>query len=579
MIRSLFITAAIAIWVSAVVSHPQAAAQRRPGVAGHEGVAFATSDNCLACHNGLVAANGEDVSIGVAWRASMMANSARDPYWQASVRRETIDHKSHGAAIQDECAICHMPMARALAHAAGGRGEVFALAPGGRGGSDAQQLAADGVSCTLCHQIGPDRLGTRESFVGGFALAPRSADGLRMFGPYDVDAGLTKTMNSATDATPSKSEHLRQSEVCATCHTLYTEAFGPSGEVIGSLPEQMPYLEWKHSAFAREPVTPASPKPNGESGPASPNPNGGSGLAPPKPNGEGGRSCQSCHMPDVESAPISSVLGEPRERLARHTFLGGNFFMLRMLNRFRAALSVTAPPSELDAAARATLRQLEVDTASIEMTGARMTDGRLEAEVLVRNLTGHKLPTGYPSRRVWVHLTVRDGGGAIVFESGAVDAAGRIAGNDNDADATRFERHYDELRGADQVQIYESVIAGRDGTVTTGLLTATQFVKDNRLLPRGFDKSKAEADIAVHGDAARDATFTDAGDRIRYNVPVTGTGPFTIDAELRYQPIAFRWADNLRRYDAAEPRRFVSYYDAMAASSSTVLARTSSMAK
>ena len=36
--------------------------------------------------------------------STMMANSARDPYWQASVRRETIDHPKHSAAIQDECA-------------------------------------------------------------------------------------------------------------------------------------------------------------------------------------------------------------------------------------------------------------------------------------------------------------------------------------------------------------------------------------------------------------------------------------------------------------------------------------------
>ena len=541
MTRWLLVAAATSIWITTVVSHPQAAPQKPSGSA-HAGIEFATSDNCLACHNGLIASDGEDVSIGVAWRASMMANSSRDPYWQASVRRETLDHTSHADAIQDECAICHMPMARATAHAAGGRGQVFALAPGGKGDSDSHRLAADGVSCTLCHQIGPDKLGTRESFVGGFVVSSRTPDGMRMFGPYDVEKTFVRTMRSVTDAAPDKAEHLRQSEVCATCHTLYTEAFGPAGEVIGSLPEQMPYLEWRNSAFA---------------------------------SASGGRSCQACHMPDIESAPIASVLGEPRERLARHTFLGGNFFMLRMLNRFRASLGVIAPAPELDASARATLRQLETDTATISVTRTAMVNGRLEADVDVRNLTGHKLPTGYPSRRVWVHLTVRDAAGAAVFESGAVDPMGRVSGNDNDADPKRFEPHYDEIRTADQVQIYEAIIAGRDGNVTTGLLTATQYVKDNRLLPRGFDKSKADADIAVHGDAARDANFADAGDRVRYSIPVRGAGPFTVEAELRYQPISFRWADNLRSYDAAEPRRFVSYYDAMAGSSSTVLSRAS----
>src|SRR5688572_11224866 len=534
---------AAAIWAAAVTVQPRVAAQGGASAPAHRGVEFATSDNCLACHNGMTARSGEDVSIGIAWRASMMANSARDPYWQASVRRETLDHTSHADAIQDECAICHMPMARTAAHAAGSRGRVFAIAPGSGGTSEEHQLAADGVSCTLCHQIGPDRLGTRESFVGGFVLGRRTADGLPMFGPYDVEAGVKRTMHSATDAVPSKSEHMRQSEVCATCHTLYTEAYGPAGEVVGSLPEQMPYLEWRHSTFARD--------------------------------GEGGRSCQSCHMPDVESVPIASVLGEPRERLARHTFLGGNFFMLRMLNHFRSQLGVTAPAAELTAAADATLRQLASDTAQIAITRAAIAGRRLEAEVAVRNLTGHKLPTGYPSRRVWVHLTVRDASGAVVFESGAVDEAGRIAGNDNDADARRLEPHFEEIRGADQVQIYEAIIAGRDGAVTTGLLTATQYVKDNRLLPRGFDKASAAADITVHGGALRDGDFTDAGGRVRYNVAVTGTGPYAIEAELRYQPIAFRWADNLRGYDAPEPRRFVSYYDTMSASSSTVLASAS----
>ena len=86
-------------------------------------------------------------------------------------------------------------------------------------------------------------------------------------------------------------------------------------------------------------------------------------------------------------------------------------------------------------------------------------------------------------------------------------------------------------------------------------------------------------DIAVHGAAAQDASFTDACDRIRYSIPVQGSGPFAVEAELRYQPISFRWADNLRGYDAAEPRRFVSYYDAMASSSSTVLVKAVATAR
>jgi hypothetical protein len=55
----------------------------------------------MVCHNSLVTPSGEDVSIGTSWRGSMMANSSRDPYWQASVRRETLDRGSTGDLRHD----------------------------------------------------------------------------------------------------------------------------------------------------------------------------------------------------------------------------------------------------------------------------------------------------------------------------------------------------------------------------------------------------------------------------------------------------------------------------------------------
>jgi hypothetical protein len=45
-----------------------------------------------------------------------------------------------------------------------------------------------------------------------------------------------------------------------------------------------------------------------------------------------------------------------------------------------------------------------------------------------------------------------------------------------------------------------------------------------------------------------------------------------VEAELRYQVIAYRWAENLRSYDTTETKRFVSYYESMASSSSAILA-------
>jgi hypothetical protein len=164
----------------------------------------------------------------------------------------------------------------------------------------------------------------------------------------------------------------------------------------------------------------------------------------------------------------------------------------------------------------------------------------------------------------------------VVFESGALTPEGAIRGNDNDEDARKYEPHYKEITSSGQVQIYESIMVDTSGVVTTGLLSAVRFAKDNRLLPRGFDKATADAEVAVHGDASDDNDFAGGEDRVRYSVAMgKAQGPLTIDAELWYQPISYRWASNLRPYEAMETQRFTRYYDSMAASSAVMLGKAS----
>lgn len=536
----LLAAAATAVLVLAR-AEPRAAQAGDSTIAMHADpdVLFKTGGTCMSCHNSLISPGGEDVSIGVNWRASIMANSARDPYWQASVRREMIDHPTAASDIEDECAVCHMPMARATAHANGRKGRVFAHLPVSQHDEPEDQLAHDGVSCTLCHQILGENLGTRESFVGGFVVAGRQSAPRAIFGPFEVDRGLATIMRSSAEFQPTQGPHVRQSELCATCHTLITRALNPRGEIVGELPEQVTFQEWQHSAYRAEQ-----------------------------------RSCQSCHMPAVdEPMPISSVLAQPRRGLARHVFVGGNFFMLRMLNRYRLDLGVTALPLELDASAARTVRFLQSQTAAVTVERIELTGGRLTFDVDVENLTGHKFPTGYPARRTWLHVTVRDRNGQAVFESGAMAASGLIHGNDNDADATKFEPHHTDIRQPGQVQIYESVMGDSGGAPTTGLLTAVRYLKDNRLLPRGFDKATADALIQAIGGSAQDADFTGGRDHVRYFVDVAdAAGPFQVDVELRLQPIGFRWAHNLRAYDAPEPLRFVGYYESMSAGAAETVA-------
>jgi hypothetical protein len=510
---------------------------------------FATAHQCMNCHGTLTGPDGEDISIADHWQASMMAHAARDPYWQAAVRREVLDHPTAAAAIEDTCARCHMPMARYQANAEGRPGQVFGHLSGAKAKTEAEAeavaLALDGVSCTLCHQIQPDHLGEEASFSGGFVIDTTLPQKQRpVFGPYETNPGTATRLHTANGFVPVKADHLATSEVCATCHTLITETLNEAGEVIGELPEQVPYLEWRHSAFAGA---------------------AGAGDA---------RHCQDCHMPEVAGeAPISKLLAVPRQNVSRHIFRGGNFFMLRLLARYAKKLEVTAPPEALIRTAERTEAFLSTESARVTVDTTTGPEGRLVVEVAVENRAGHKLPTAYPSRRAWLHLTVKDGAGGVVFESGALQPDGSIRGNDNDADSTRYEPHYQQITQADQVQIYEAILVDPQGAVTTGLLRALAYTKDNRLLPAGFDKASAEERIAVHGAAVEDQDFTASGDRVTYRVdPAGATGPFTVAAELLYQPIAYRWADNLRAVDAPETKRFVGYYDAMAGESAVVLA-------
>jgi hypothetical protein len=503
--------------------------------------AFHTSDRCFACHNELTTSNGHDISIGLAWRSSIMANSSRDPYWQASVRRETIDHPEVIPEIEDECSVCHMPVARYQAKLQGKKGEIFAHLPFDPDKKNSV-AAEDGVTCSICHQISKEKLGTRDSFNGGFVIAvPESKNQRPEYGPFDVPPERQHIMNTSTGGfEPVQAQHIRDSALCGSCHQLYTTARGANGAQVGYLAEQMPYLEWLHSDYPSK------------------------------------YSCQGCHMPEVQEAVhVSSVLGVPRSGMHQHVFMGGNFFMQQMLNRYRDELDVAALPQELTSASEGTLEFLKTQAARVELDHVWVSGGRLQAQITVHNLSGHKLPTAYPSRRAWLHFSVQDRNGSVIFESGRLKTDGSIEGNDNDADPLLYEPHYREITEAGQVQIYESIMEDQQGKVTTGLLAAIGYLKDNRLLPTGFDKRTADKDIAVIGDAAEDPKFVAGEDVVNYSVPIADAGePFHITVELLYQPIGFRWAHNLEGYKANEPRRFLGYYDSMSSAATAILART-----
>jgi hypothetical protein len=501
---------------------------------------FQTSDRCFACHNSMQTQSGKTFDLALEWQASIMANSSRDPYWQGSVRRETIDHPESKAKIEDECSICHMPVPRYEAKLQGQLGQIFSHLPFSPDKKN-NAAAEDGVTCSVCHQIGPERLGTPESYVGNFVIdPPPSKDNHNEYGPYAIDLGQQHIMDTSSGGfRPTLGAHIADSAMCGSCHTLITKALGAGGKAIATFYEQMPYPEWLHSDYA------------------------------------GKQSCQSCHMPEIhEPTQIASVLGIDRQGARRHTFVGGNFLLAKILDQNRTDLAVSAEPEFLQAAAKEATEFLQTQSAQVEIGDVSLNAGTLNASVTVRNLTGHKLPTAYPSRRAWLHFVVRDSNGQMVFESGKLRPDGSIVGNANDDDPLKFEPHYSKIERWDQIQIYEDIMKDEAGHVTTGLLHAVGYLKDNRVLPSGFDKRTAPADIAVIGDANDDPNFIAGRDRVQYSVWVgNAQGPLKIEAELWYQPIGFRWAHNLLPYNAAEPQRFVRYYESLASETSIVLAK------
>jgi hypothetical protein len=491
---------------------------------------FAASGACAVCHENLTDDAGADVSIGAEWRGTLMANSARDPYWRATLRAEVESFPEQRAAIEETCARCHMPMAHFTATA---EQSDVAILDGGFADPEHELnvWAMDGVSCSLCHQIREDGLGLPESYNGGYTIDDELPEGQRLaFGPYSVDEQQAEIMVAGSGFVPVASQHIAASEACATCHTLYTPYLDANGVVAGEFPEQVPYLEWFYSSYRRT------------------------------------ASCASCHMPEAQGGvAIASSSTNPRSPFARHVFAGANPYMLTLLQTFGGELGATAGTLHFQESIEASRDLLETETASVTLEDLELRGARLSGVVEVENLAGHKFPTGYPSRRAWLHITVHDADGQLVFESGAVLPDGSIVGNDNDADPAEFEPHYQAIVGPNQVQIYEAILRDSEGAVTTSVMRAAGYLKDNRLLADGFQKSAPYPDIAVHGEARDDPDFVGGVDRVLLDVPLSGTQrtPYTVTVEVLFQPLGYRWIENLRSAQGEEVEEFLRYADAV----------------
>jgi hypothetical protein len=500
---------------------------------------FSGSGICAMCHSNLTDEVGNDVSNDAHWRSTMMANAAKDPLWQAKISAEVqlVEDSGLKQAIQEKCSRCHMGMARYQQLADGDTKSdiyVFDTDSGITGflnpAHTLHEAAMDGVSCTLCHQVQPDGLGTPESFTGKYVIDTTTVPPDRLiFGPYDQvlqnpmqqNAGFLPTSESLTEP------HLTDSAHCGSCHTLYTPALDAEGVPVGEFPEQTTYLEWEHSGVPK--------------------------------------TCQDCHLPQAVGSVVIS--NRPRRLAARtpfgqHHYVGGNSFMVNLLKANPVDLGVTADAVHFDDTLSRTLVQLQERTAVLTAQATRTGDS-LAVTVDVENSAGHKLPSGLPSRRCWLHVVVTDANNNTIFESGRPLDGGRIEGNDaEDPDAPLpYEPHYDTITSADQVQIYEPIMLNTDEEVTYTLLRAFSYAKDNRLLPAGFDKGSASGDIAVYGDAAVDENFIGGSDRVAYEIDVADAkGRLSITVALLYQTLSQPFVADLATTNTDLVNRFMDLY-------------------
>ncbi|HEX5111674.1 MAG TPA: hypothetical protein VFV79_02425 [Saprospiraceae bacterium] len=467
----------------------------------------AHSSHCSGCHGyddtkmALVDAAGNDVNIYDDWQISMMGLSAHDPFWRATLAHEVNLFPTAKDAIETTCLKCHAPLGSFQAHL---RGMDYSYE-----NMLSDTLGLDGVSCSACHQQPMQNLGKGHS--GNFTM-----DTNRIFfghypnpfkGPMQIYVGFE----------PEFSDHIYDSGLCSGCHTLITETLDEAGTPTGNyFVEQATYHEWLNSVYPAQ-----------------------------------GKECQTCHLPFIADGVVIAtdfLALEPRQPFGLHQFFGANTAMLSLMQEYKDTLNLPEGSSENAWTEsinnnRMSLRQ----AADIRINPVEIVNDTLIAHISIKNQTGHKFPSGYPSRIAWLQVILVDHDASdTIYANGLMDANGHIIGRDLPA-----EPHHEIARSQGDVQIYELAMRDVHGNLTTRLNAAYEPLKDNRILPYGFSKSHAVYDtVAIWGNALSDINYDSESnkgqDDIEYRIPLNGRMGFgDLYASLHYQTLPPRWVEDI----------------------------------
>jgi hypothetical protein len=482
---------------------------------------FAGSGECAFCHDDLTSTSGEDVGIASDWRSTMMANSAKDPFWRAKVSHEIIAVPGNKEIVETTCTRCHAPAGNIEAH---NNGQThYSIEE-----MENDPLALDGVTCTVCHQITQESMG---NISGKFQIG----EDRLIWGPYSFEL-FAMPMQQHTDYTPIYGGQMHDSRLCGSCHTLITNTVDLDGNFTGgTFVEQAIFHEWQNSDYSSN-----------------------------------GTSCQTCHIPQTDDGVVISTrppwFDVERSPFGKHELVGANVFMLNILKDNAEELGVTATSEQFDNTISRTLAMLQEKTLEVNLTQPERTEDTLFLELNLINKAGHKFPGGYPSRRAFVSLMVINEFNDTIFHSGQMDENFELVNEDSG-----FEPHYNVINKEDEVQIYEMVMGNVNGDITTILEHADTHLKDNRLPPTGFTTEHFTYDtVQIVGNAFTDTNFNKngtiqgtGGDKLHFHIPIDGeTGDLAIIARVYYQTVSAKWLSEMFSHSSDEIDAFKSFYEA-----------------
>lgn len=495
-------------------------------------ILFPTAKTCGGCHgydpnhHALITNSDEDVNIYDDWRSTMMANSARDPFWRAKVRHEILVNPAHSLELQDKCTSCHAPaghyQAKLHDHL-----DHYGLA-----NLYADTLGLDGVTCQACHAQSLQQLGQLNSGMLNF-----DTNHIRVaYGPYEQV--FAPPMHNFVGITPVYGDQILDGGLCAGCHTLITGTVDLNGVATGNrFVEQATYHEWLNSRYTRN---------------------------------RDNITCQKCHVPEIPDEVIISANYQfltPRFPFGVHELAGANVTMLGLLRDHRDQLGITAKAEHFDSTIAATKRMLQQKAVDMSLEPVDLNGDTLRFKLVLHNKAGHKFPSGYPSRRAWVEFELKDAGGQSMFHSGRMNPDYSLP--DEDAN---FEPHYQVISDPAQVQIYEMVPGDVAGHFTNILERGNKPLKDNRLTPEGFttgdlvyDTTRLAGNVLSDPDFNRNANGTEGSgtDILYFAIPNPGyTGQISVSAKLWYQSLPPKWMAPLFEYSAPEIDSFKTMYDA-----------------